>query len=77
MIADGVIKGVHIKVNCPVDRLLQMYYACQINSDMIAIYAAAVPSGKEKIAMLGDVIKAKYPFIDNRENARLDEIDKY
>lgn len=78
MIADGVIKGVQIKRNGLVDRLLRRYYTCLHNADIIGIYISAMPPGvKGIVEMVSEMLNHKYPYLDNSLNARLDEIDKY
>lgn len=77
MIADGVLKGVRIERGGPIDKLLHQYMSGHVYADILLTYANNLPPHKQTVAIIGDAIKSKYPFYDNSETAKLDELEKY
>lgn len=77
MIVDGVIRGVRIERNNPVDRLIRMYYACIHNADILGIYISRMPPSKDTVKLIDRMISNRYPYLGNTEEMRMDEIQKY
>jgi len=77
MVADGVIKGVQFKRGGPVDKMLRKYYACQHNADILGMYISRMPGGEKAVELIERMIQTKYPFVNNAEAQRLDEVQKY
>lgn len=77
MIADGIISGVQIKLNNPIDRLLRKYYMMQINADIHMSYVGILPVSADLVTFTEDALMQKYPFYKNSEQHKIDMVQKY
>ena len=48
-----------------------------IDADIYNAYITSMPPSADTIAMIGDMLKTRYPYINNDKMARAEEVEKY